>query len=364
MIRPTLPTATATVFLLVVAWYSFFWAPEAAAPGAPESTWLYEPPRRPVQALPVYPPAGRTFLGVQTATGVPDFSDAELFTRATGVQPRVYEFSQGWAVDEFDARRIDRVAARGMLPLVSWEPWDFRKESSVDRRRSDQQEYRLAKIIAGEFDGYIRSWAEGVAELGYPVGMRLAHEMNGYWYPWCEQANGNAAGEYQLMWRHVHDIFTEAGATNVIWVWSPNVSYSESSPIHELYPGDEYVDWLGVSGYYGTGGQRSYRSFSQIFDGTLRELAAISDRPVVITEVGATDAIGRRAEWISEMFRTLEDHPEIIGVIWFEAEREIDWRIGPAPDAAQAFGTGARDPRFDAPWSPYSRPLRTTMQPS
>lgn len=183
--------------------------------------------------------------------------------------------------------------------------------------------------------------------------------MNGYRYPWCEQSNGNRPGEYVRMWRHVHDIFEAAGASNVIWVWSPNVNYDSSTPLAGLYPGDGYVDWIGVSGYYGAGEDRSYRSFDWIFAPTLAELAALSSRPVVITEVGATDADGRRTEWITDMFRSFPRYPEIVGVIWFEATRETDWRIGGSPDAARAFGAGVAGERFATQWSPYTRPLLT-----
>ena len=47
--------------------------------------------------------------------------------------------------------------------------------------------------------------------------------MNGNWFAWMEGVNGNQPGEYVAAWRHVHDIFTAVGATNVSWVWCPNV---------------------------------------------------------------------------------------------------------------------------------------------
>ena len=51
----------------------------------------------------------------------------------------------------------------------------------------------LARIIAGDFDAYIRRWARSTAAYGRPVRLRFAHEMNGDWYPWAETANGNRA---------------------------------------------------------------------------------------------------------------------------------------------------------------------------
>jgi beta-mannanase len=178
--------------------------------------------------------------------------------------------------------------------------------------------------------------------------------MNGFWYPWCEQSNGNQPGDYVKAWRHVHDIFTQAGVHNVIWVWSPNVSYAGSAPLQELYPGDQYVDWVGLSGYYGTGGVKDYVSFDQIFDSTLTQLHQFTGKPIVVTETGATDAIGRKADWVKQAFQQLPSHPDIIGVIWFEAVKELDWRIAASPAAAAAFREGASDPRYRVAWTPNS----------
>jgi hypothetical protein len=115
------------------------------------------------------------------------------------------------------------------------------------------------------------------------VGIRFAYEMNGFWYPWCESANGNHPGEDVKAFRHVRKIFTDAAARNVIWTWSPNVTYPGAKPLHRLYPGDKYVDWVGLSGYYGTGGRTGYQSFNTIFTDTLKQLHRFSKRPIVIT---------------------------------------------------------------------------------
>ncbi|OJY39083.1 glycosyl hydrolase [Pseudonocardia sp. 73-21] len=358
--RPTLPRALAATVLGMLGWYTFVVGPQLASPGAPESRFVYErPPPQQMAQLAQFPAAGHTFIGVQTDAGTKDFAGAERFATATGTRPSVYEFSAGWAIDEFSPEPITRVAARGMLPMVSWEPWDFRTQGPSDHGRADQPAWRLAEITGGAYDDYVRSWARGIADLSYPVAVRLGHEMNGTWYPWAERVNGNRPGDFVRMWHHVHDLFDAAGARNVIWVWSPNVGYAGSQPLDTLYPGDAYVDWVGLSGYYGTGGQRAYRPFDQIFGETLRSVAGISARPVVIAETGATDVIGRRADWIRDMFRSLDRHPEVIGVIWFEVGGEVDWRIAGAPDAAGAFRAGAAAPRYDAPWTPYTRPLTT-----
>ena len=87
---------------------------------------------------PAFPPPGRKFIGIMTNGGGYEFTDLDTFTRAVGYHPSVYEFAQGWAVNQFDASVIDAVAKQGMLPLISWEPWDYRMETPGANRQSDQ----------------------------------------------------------------------------------------------------------------------------------------------------------------------------------------------------------------------------------
>jgi mannan endo-1,4-beta-mannosidase len=325
-------------------------APAAGRPPASSPVPHRTAPPRP------FPPSAHVFLGLQTNQGGYDFAPVDAFSTATGYRPSVLQFTQGWATPGFDRRGFDRVAARGMLPVMSWEPWNY-QESGPANSHGDQPTYRLANITAGRFDDYIRTYAQGIKGLDYPVAIRFAHEMNGFWYPWCEQSNGNRPGDYVKAWRHVHDIFTQAGATNVIWIWSPNVTYAGAAPLSELYPGDAYLDWIGLSGYYGTAGMKNYRSFDSIFNLTLTELGTFTHKPIVVTETGATDSAGRKAAWIQQMFQELPHHSEIIGVIWFEAVKELDWRVVSDPAAAAAYRQGAADPRYQVTWSPNTVPL-------
>jgi hypothetical protein len=316
----------------------------------------------------LFPPAGKAFFGVMTDKGPYDFTAVDRFAAAAKRQPQVMLFGAGWASATFDRMLFDRIKARGMLPMLGWEPWDYRVDEAarkqkklavrqIDRVRSTQPYYRLSRIVNGDFDSYLRSWAEGVKSLGYPVAIRFAHEMNGDWYPWCEKANGNRPGEYVQAWRHVHDLFERAGATNVIWVWSPNARWSKTTGnLVDLYPGDDYVDWVGTTGYYGTGTWSDYTSFDAIFGPTIAEIRTFSRRPMVVTETGATDAGGRKAQWIRDTFQALPKHRDVIGLIWFEVDKELDWRIAASPAASKAFADSVAAPRYDVHWSPELLP--------
>ncbi|MFD2765516.1 glycoside hydrolase family 26 protein [Micromonospora eburnea] len=315
----------------------------------------------------VFPPSGKKFIGVMTDKGPHDFTALDTFTATARYQPQVMLFSAGWASDRFDRTLFDRISDRGMLPMLGWEPWDYDvdkaarkkklKARQIDQIRSNQPGYRLSRIARGDFDSYLRSWAEGIGSLGYPVAIRFAHEMNGDWYPWCETVNGNRPGEYVKAWRHVHDVFRDAGVTNAIWVWSPNARWSTKNPrLAGLYPGDEYVDWVGASGYNGMGAFSTSWSFDAIFASTIKEIRTFSKRPLVITETAAAEGNGRKAEWIRQTMRGLAGYQDIIGLIWFEVNKELDWRIESSPASARAFAQAVAAPRYDLRWSPDMLP--------
>lgn len=138
-------------------------------------------------------------------------------------------------------------------------------------------------------------------------------------------------------------IFREAGATNVSWIWAPNVAYQGSTGYRSLYPGSRYVDQVGVSGYYVAGGSTN---FEQIFGPSLAQLRKITGKRVMLTEVAASDAAGTQAELVSDLFAGIGSHPEISGVVWFEVDMEEDLRIAPRPESASAFARAVADARY------------------
>jgi hypothetical protein len=312
---------------------------EGSGPGAP-------PVEERAQAtFQDYPIAEKVFVGVTTEAGPRDWASVDAFETAAEHPVDVLMFSQGWARDRFDRSLLFSVANRGTLPMVAWEPWDYRRQSPIDSERGNQPGYRLARILAGDFDPYIREWAEGVAQLPFSIAIRFAHEMNGTWYPWAEEINGNSPGEYAAAWRHVVQIFRDAGADNVYWVWSPNILYIGGAPsLAALYPGDEWVDWVGIVGYFGHGRAIPvvYPTFDELYGPTIAELRTFTAKPLVLTEVGATERGGLKVAWIDHFLERLRSQSEIVGFVWFEVNERAraDWRIVSSEAARAAFARG------------------------
>jgi beta-mannanase len=172
--------------------------------------------------------------------------------------------------------------------------------------------------------------------------LRFAHEMNGNWYPWSAQTNGNTAGDYVAAWRQVRSVFSRQGVTNVTWSWSPNVPYTGSTPLSSLYPGDAYVDEVALDGYNwgSTQSWSTWTSFWDLFSAGVTQLRSLTAKPVFIAEVATAESGGSKAAWISDMFATLAAHPEIRGFTWFDHAKETDWRIDSTTESLDAFRTG------------------------
>ncbi|MEE3921513.1 hypothetical protein V2I01_34455 [Micromonospora sp. BRA006-A] len=115
-----------------------------------------------------FPPAGQAFFGVMTDKGPYDFAPVDRFAEAAGRAPQVMLFGADWASAAFDRSLFDRIAERGMMPMLGWEPWDHTVDKAarrteltdrqIDRLRATQPDYRLSRIARGDFDAYLRSW--------------------------------------------------------------------------------------------------------------------------------------------------------------------------------------------------------------
>ncbi len=291
---------------------------------------------------------------IQDAPWIPTAIDD--FTSMVGTAPKIVGWFESWSDTGFSAERMDVAASRDATPLITWQSWDH-------RLGTDQPKYALRAIAHGDHDAYVRQWAKDAADYGKPVYLRFDHEMNVDSFPWGVGANGNTAAEYVDTWRHVHGIFRQEGATNVRWVWSPNVvangsrtlsaawspnvANGSSPPFYQIYPGDEYVDWVGLDGYnWGTSQSWSrWQRFTEVFEASYDELAALTDKPMMIGEMASTEAGGNivnggKPNWIRRAY--LNEIPSskferIEAVMWFHQNKETNWRVDSSAAALEAY---------------------------
>lgn len=227
---------------------------------------------------------------------------------------------------------------RGKTLQITWEPWYYTNPNAV----------KMSDIARGKWDKYIDSWAVAARSFGGEVQLRFGHEFNGNWYPWSVPAlkkNGQDAAVYVNAFRHVHDRFTRAGADNVRWIWCLNAESVPDEPWNSplrAYPGDAYVDIVSIDGYnFGTALPNSrWQTFREVYTrpySMVLRNANLTKKPLMIGEIGCATVGGDKAKWMLDMDKQLRGaFRKVSGVVWFEAAKEADWRMGSSPATLSA----------------------------
>ncbi len=219
---------------------------------------------------------------------------------------------------EFPKKELSAINEIGSVAMITWEPWV--SAFSVENYPGiPEPEFRekggLAYITNGYYDKYIREWAVEAKAFSKPIYIRLGHEMNDpYRYPWGP--HNNSPKDFIAAWQHVHDVFKMVGANNIIWVWSPHLSYGF---LHEFYPGDQYVDVIasGVLNFGTSVTWSKWWSFKELFGNSYEAIAAFN-KPIMIAEFGSLGIGGNRANWFSAALKGIhQDYPLVNSVVFF-----------------------------------------------
>jgi hypothetical protein len=266
-------------------------------------------------------------LGVYLSGGGGSASTLDNYASMVGRKPDLFLVFRNMTGPLLYSSEITNLRSRGETPVVTLEPYTSTGVAS------------FADIAAGKYDSYFKKEADAVRGLNMTVMIRFAHEMNLLSSDWAAGKLGNTAAGYVEAWRHIVTIFRTEGASNVKWVWAPNVDYG-GRPFNQFYPGDEWVDYVGLDGYnWGTSSGGSFQTFSKIFASSYATITQLSSKPLIITETAASETGGNKAAWIEETyFETIpQKMPRVAGVIWFNDNKERDWRVESSQASLDAY---------------------------
>ncbi len=267
-------------------------------------------------------------IGVNVGNGPGNPAALDQYTSAAGRAPAIVMWYQAWSEPLYYSSQMPDVLSRGATPMITWDP------------ANGSGGIPLRDIASGAWDSYIDQSAEAARAVGQPIYIRFAHEMNLSSSPWGPGNGGNTASDFVAAWQHVVTRFRADGATNVQWVWSPNVYCGGSCPFTAFYPGDAYVDWVALDGYnYGPVDGVPWMSLSDIFGPSYDLLTGLTQKPVMIAETGSTESGGDKAAWIESAFlQELPTRmPRVRAVIWFDRVKETDWRVDSSAASAAAW---------------------------
>ncbi len=277
------------------------------------------------------------FSGCATGAFVNGLTNLASFQTAAGKNLAVILWYVHWS-DPFPTAEADQVEANGSIPLITWEPWLTAEAGTLEA------------IAAGSYESYVTQFLTAAKNWGKPLFLRFAHEMNGNWYPWDGAHNGGAAGaaKYKAAWQYIYSVRQAVGADNVKLVWCPNntnvPAESWNSP-EAYYPGDQYVDWIGMDGY--NWGYSAWQTFDQVFGAIYATLTGMTAKPLMLGELAAATAEGSKAAWLTDAFsRIKNNYPRVKVFNWFNINKERDWRIESSADAQAAFKTALQESYF------------------
>lgn len=233
----------------------------------------------------------------------------------------------------FPVSQANDIYRLGSIPVLTWEPWlnDFDRDKHPHLKPVEKRDlHGLSDIVKGVYDFYLEPFVKDVKDFDKPIFIRFGHEMNDpYRYTWGPQNNSNL--EFVEAWKYVVDFFRNRGANQVIWIWSPHPAYGY---FKEYYPGDAYVDWIGIGTLnYGTAAVWSkWWSFDEIFGNHYAELDAFN-KPIMLTEFGCLQVGGDRAAWFADAMCDLPElYPSVKSVIFFHfdndftlTDKSLDW---------------------------------------
>lgn len=312
------------------------------------------------------PPAGLLYHAVYPGgrSGAEDdltLDDLVSYEDTVGKPAAWVYFSHNWYGDrEFPRATATWIRDHGSTPYVRLM---LRDETAM----MPDPGFTLDRILGGEFDADLATWARGAAEFGSPVIVEFGTEVNGDWFPWNGRWNGggdttgygdpsraDGPERFRDAFRHIVDLMDAAGADNLTWVFhvdDQDWPQEEWNRLEAYYPGPDYVDWIGVSVYGAlTPLETSCAPFRESLDAVYPRLVGLgADIPIVVLEFGTTanSSACAQVEWAHDALidLTAGRWPRVIGLSWWNERWENDddpahdttMRVQDAPQLADTF---------------------------
>jgi hypothetical protein len=276
------------------------------------------------------PPPGKLYHGVfpggtNGMGGDITPRDLQRYQRAVGKRPTWVYFCNNWYESPaFPYRTAAWIRANGSVPYIR-----LMLLSSARIPRPDPV-YALAKILAGDFDEGLREWMREARKFATPLLAEYGVEVNGWWFPWNGLYNkgqgsyADSVARFREAYRHIIRIARAEGAHNIRWVFHVDPwdePAEEWNRFENSYPGDEWIDWLGVSVY---GRQlpsdENTVSFRFQMDWVYDRLRRLADKPVIVCEFGTIDD-RQQAAWAEAALQDILGGrwPKVIGFSWWNA---------------------------------------------
>ena len=292
----------------------------------------------------------------------------EDFEKKAGKKITWVYFSNSWKNGIYYPREtIQKIDKMGKIPFIRFMP------RRTDKEDIENKTMIMQDIIDGKFDESLKLWAQAAKRDNIPLLMDFALEMTGEWMGW----NGKWQGGFKLdgygdptypdgperfrdAYRHIITLFRDEGVNHITWFFHPDIQRmpdEEYNSAKYYYPGDAYIDWIGLSVYGVQFAEEYWKTFSRSLEEGFTFIKEISQtKPLAILEFGITDdrKDGSKSQWLKDAFA------DILGAWHFKFSAFIYWNedwenrdgtmsrlsIDSSKESLDAFRKGIQDPRF------------------
>jgi hypothetical protein len=338
----------------------------------------------------VLPPASGVYFGVMpgwafapaTDDDVVAVADVAGFAESTSRSVAVAAWSISWHAGlPFPTTDVESLWRAGYVPqirLVNWPTEDY----APSPQPTPPGPIPNSDIAAGKHDAELRRFADAARATDIPIEFDYDYEMQAA-HPWGGRFDGGGTTtgygdpnwpdgpeHYRDAYRHIIDIFRQEGATNVTFIFQTNTvdggylpgSYWEPwQQMHFYYPGDDYIDWLGLSVYseplFNVGPPQTFEhkmlGGSSTYQGSYAEITALGTKPLMINEMGLyrMPSEESKAQWVEDASTVLQsgEFARVKGIVWWAQNKGGDYDAYPRTSTfVNGFKKAFDQPFFDA----------------
>ncbi len=268
----------------------------------------------------------------------PEHLDA--YEKAVGKKADWVTISNEWGISrKFPLKTVNWIIKRKSTPYIRM------MIRTTDDTSHKEQLFTLQNIIDGKFDNDLQSWGKSAKKVKKKLIVEYGLECNNPCFPWSGSNNGGKAKDgfgckdipdgperFIAAYRHVIQQVRLGGANNITWVFHAD-AYDDPEEdwnrLENYYPGDEWVDWIGLSIYGAqTCDQTGAEQFTDVLDRIYPRLTKLTNKTVVISEFGTVknNKETNQAEWADDALTNilLNRWPRVIGFSWWSSKWQND----------------------------------------
>nr|WP_245703698.1 glycosyl hydrolase [Streptomyces lushanensis] len=244
----------------------------------------------------------------------------------------------------------ERELGRDRMLMLAWESTVW---TEPHHKNWTETQLGWRNVAAGKFDEeIIDPQARRLKAYGKRVFFSFDQETD------FRTPDAGTPEEFVAAYRHVYDRFEKLGVDNVVWVWTVSGYLGNAELMKSLYPGDEYVDWIGMDqyNYYACHDSTNWLDFERSQRPSYEWLRAnVSDRkPVMLAEFStAPDPArpGRQRGWYEKIPEVVPTLPRVRALVHWNRPvpgRHCDLTVDKGP-ALEGYREAGRDPYFRQP---------------